>query len=266
MIKYLIAIASFISVNTCKSQKIEIVPNLGIQYYGISYISKNDVHPMDFRASRPNIEGTWGFSVKYKRERLRHILSLQDIVLGSSFSFRNIYLDKGIIPTFQERMHSDGIDVLLFSYNIQKEFNKEFIFFGKSKLKFIYSGGVGIAFNRSKWFYDIVLPPYSFGQIISTNYFEYHILYNRAGAGVFLIGKAGFNFYNKKGKNFLTLEAFWNQGLKKMEEFSIDYNYGYLNTQYQRTVKDVKLKSRGTAFGFTLGVPIRLINDKKKIK
>ena len=79
---------------------------------------------------------------------------------------------------------------------------------------------------------------------------------------MFLIGKAGFNLYSKKKKNILTLSAFWNQGLSKMEEFSIDYTYGYLNTPYQRSVKDLRLKTRSTTFGFILGVPIPLINEK----
>jgi hypothetical protein len=60
----------------------------------------------------------------------------------------------------------------------------------------------------------------------------------------------------------LVFTAYWNQGLIKTEEFLIDYNYGYFNTPYNRSVMDVKLKTRGTAFGFILGVPIRLINRK----
>lgn len=88
--KYLIAVSLFISAN-CRSQKLEIVPNLGIHYHGISYISNGGVHPEDFKPSRPELEGTWGFDLKYRRESLTHLLSIQDVVLGSSFPF-GIYI------------------------------------------------------------------------------------------------------------------------------------------------------------------------------
>lgn len=71
--------------------------------------------------------------------------------------------------------------------------------------------------------------------------------------------KGGVDFYNKKNKCFLSLQAFWHQGLIKMAEYTVNYRYGYFSyPEYQRD-ETVVLKSRGTVYGVTAGVPIRIL-------
>jgi len=70
-------------------------------------------------------------------------------------------LDKGIIPTFQSHSSSEGIDIIILSYNIQKESCKYLNFIGHTKSKLIYAGGIGVNLNRSKSYYDSVLLPYT---------------------------------------------------------------------------------------------------------
>lgn len=260
MMKYLITFVCLIACFISQSQKLEIVPNVGFQYYGLSYLLRPDAHPEDFKKSRPEFEGAIGVDVKYKSKKLTHVLGLQNPIIGPSFSFRNIYSDKGIIPTFLGYTHSSGPNQIFLSYTLQNEGRKFLKLIGKTRTKLSYSGGFGIGFNKSKDYYETVLQPYSLGGGGGDNYYRYTIRYNRAGMGMFFPIRAGLNFYNRRKKNFLALQVFWNQGLKKMAEYSIDYDYGYYSyPQYQRSVKDVRLKSRGTTFGCTLGVPIRIL-------
>lgn len=252
--------AFFIVFFFSKAQKFEVVPKIGIQYAGLSYLSKMDSHPSDFDGTVPKLNDTWAFDIKYKPKKFSHIISIESISLGSAFSVRNLYSEARLLPDFLIHKHSDGIDQLLLSYNLQNESRKFLKFIGRNKIKFYYTGGVGIGTNKSKSYYETILKPNSYGFIDDDLYYNHSIRYYRSGIGVFVIGKAGVNFYNKKNKDFLVFEAFWDQGLKQMESFSIDYDYGYFSyPQYQRSIKKIFLKSRGTVFGFRLGVPIRLI-------
>lgn len=247
----------------CKGQKLEIIPHLGIHYSGISYLLRPDSHPEDFIKSAPELNGTWALSIKYKKANLSHVFRVQSVILGSSYAVKNLYSDKKLLPDFQVHRHSDGLDNYLLTYNLQTETRNFYTFIGRGKIKFYYSGGAGIGSNKSKSYYKERAIPQRYGYTFNDLYYNERIAFLRAGIGVFLTAEGGINFYNKKSKNFLTFQAFWYQGLKRMEDFSIDYNYGYFSyPQYQRSIKDVHLKSRGTVFGFTLGVPIRLINKK----
>jgi len=249
----------FFSINS-KSQKLKIVPRIGIQYFGLSHISKSDHHPEDFKTSLPELGGILGVDILYKSKKYTHNLCFQSTELGNSLGVRNLYANKGIIPYFQQHRSSDAINVFLLAYNLQKESRKVSKLIGKSTFKLFYSAGVGVSFNKTHNFYDkIFSKPHTYGFIDGDHYYNDTVQTYRGGTGFFLIGKAGMNFYTKRRKHILSLEVFWNQGLRKMQEFSIDYDYGYFSySQYQRTVKDVTLKSNGTVFGFTLGVPIRL--------
>ena len=226
----------------------------GIQYYGISYISKDDPEPSDFQKSWPEFAVTYGVDIKYKPKQLLHVLSIQSIALGPSFAFSNMFLDKGIVPSYSGHHSAGSIDHMLISYGIEKESK------GWNWIKFNYSIQGGIGTNKSKSAYDSIWPPSSFGMEDGTNYKEYTIRYKRTGVGLFLTGKAGFALYDNRNKSFLNFQAFWHQGLIKSAEFLIRYRYGYYNfPQYQRD-QQVVLKTKGTVFGATVGIPIRILN------
>lgn len=253
MKKYFIFLFFILYCNFSKGQKLQFVPRAGFQYHGLSYISKGDPHPSDFKKTVPEFEATIAADVKYKTKHLTHVVSIQSVALGPSFAFSNIYLDKGIVPTFRGHHSASSIDQPILSYGIEKESK------GNSRLRFNYSVQAGIGFNKSREAYDSILPPDSYGREDSVGYYYYAIQYKRSGIGIFLTGKAGVSFYNKRNKSFLNLQVFWHQGLKKMAEYAILYEYGYFNyPQYQRS-QQVKLKTRGTVFGVMVGVPIRIL-------
>ena len=256
-----VLLVSFIS---SEGKKLQVVPKVGFQYFGFSYLSKDNLLSDDFKKSSLEFEGAIGLDVKYKLKRWTHVLSLQNALLGPSFSTRNMYADKGITPTLPGHRHATITPHALLSYALQRESRKLFQFTRKIRTSFYYSAGIGVGFNRTKWYYNIALQQYTFSATTSTNsspnnYYNLVIDYRRAGIGLFMPVTVGLNFYNKRNKNFLTFQAFWNQGLKKMAEYNIRYRYGYYNyPQYQRQ-QEVTLKTRGTVFGVTMGVPIRIL-------
>ena len=253
MIKHIIFFLFIFCCLFSKGQTLQIVPRAGFQYHGLSYISKDEPHPSDFKKGIPEFVVTIGADVKYKTKHLTHVLSVQSIALGPSFSFTNMYLDKRIVPSFGGHRRSESIDHAILSYGLEREGH------GNKRLKFNYSVQAGIGFNKSREAYDSILPPDSYGEQIGDHYYHFTIRYNRSGMGIFLLGKAGISFYNKKKKSFLNLQAFWHQGLKKMAEYDIHYQYGYFSYPQYRRDEQVKLKTRGTVFGVTMGVPIRIL-------
>lgn len=241
-------------------QRLQIVPQLGFQYFGMSYISKPDAHPKDFKQSRPEFEATMGIDIKLRSNKLTHVVGLYNPIVGPSFSFKNMFADKGIIPTFLGHAHSSGPNQIFVSYSLENESKKMRKVFGAIRTKYYYSGGIGVGFNKSKKYYEDVLMPWTYGRQIGDNYYTYTVRYRKEGFGVLIPMRTGINLYNKKNRNFLNLNMFWIQGFKKMAEYSIDYEYGYFtHPEYQRSIKDVRLKSRGTVFGATVGMPINIL-------
>jgi hypothetical protein len=261
MKKTFIFLLCIFSILLGSAQKVQIVPQLGFQYYGFSYISKTDPHPEDFEKSIPEFELAIGAAIKYKTYKCIHVLSIQNPILGLSFAYKNIFADVGINPTSLRTAYSGGPNLIFVSYSLQDESRRVFHFIGSTDFKLFFEGGIGAGVNKTRAYYREVLFPKTTEWISDSDYTRHTVQFNHTGSvGVFLPLKLGINFYNNRKKNFLTLQAFWNQGLTKMAEYTIDYEYGYFSyPQYQRSVKNVRIKSRGTVFGCTLGVPIRLI-------
>ena len=77
---------------------------------------------------------------------------------------------------------------------------------------------------------------------------------------IFVRGTGGFDFVNKRGKRKLSVNLFYNQGLKDMAHFDIHYRYGYWNDPAKQVdVPKLVLRSRGTVFGLSVGIPITLL-------
>jgi hypothetical protein len=246
-----------------RSQKVQVVILGGVHYSGLSYISKGDLHPDDFLPSVPELNGTLGFDIKYKKRNISHVVGFQVVTLGSSYGVNNMFADKGILPYFVTHKHSDGIDNFLINYNLEIESKKTIHLSKRMKAKLFYSAGGGIGTNKSESYYREYMTPLTYSSRYDDLYYADKISFKRAGVGVFLNFKAGVSLYNRKKKEFLRFHGFYAQGLKKMEDFTVDYEYGYTSyPQYQRNIKGIHLKSRGSVFGLLIGIPIRIINGE----
>jgi hypothetical protein len=249
---FFLLVACLIS-NVVIGQTLELIPRIGFQYHGISYISKVDNHPSDFFPSIPEFEASIGIDIRLKIKRFTHVVSVQITAIGPSFSFRNIFHDKGIIPSSSGHHTASFSGQALIAYGLEWKSRQH------NLVRFDYSIQAGIGTNKSKEAYDSIFIPKFYGQEDGTGYKQYSIQYSRTGVGIFLTGKAGLGFYNRKHKQVISIQAFWHQGLKEMARYDIEYKYGYFNYPQYRRSQQVTLRSRGTVFGVTLGVPIRIL-------
>lgn len=252
MKNYIVLLLASAIFFTAKAQTLQIVPGAGIQFSGLSYISKRNSRPSDFRHSIPLAAVSMVGDIKYKIGKLTQVISIQNIEVGPSFSFRNIYLDKGIVPTISGHFAASSLGHALLSYGVESQtrLNKTILF--------NYGIQAGLGFPRGYEYYDSASTE-TFGMQLGDSYYQYRLQYFRSGLGIFLSAKMGIAFYNRRKKCWLDLEAFWHQGLRQMEEYAISYQYGYYSyPQYQRD-QQVILKTRGTVFGVTASVPITIL-------
>jgi len=242
------------------SQKIYGVVNFTSPFSGISYTNGHNRN--EFQPSVVRINGSWSVDLFYKAKKLMHKLSVEQVPFGFYFKLTN----KFMLPPNNERLlgidnvkFGRTIDQFIFSYALQKEGKKEKGFLFKSKIRFNYSVGMGISLNRSKSYYKEVFLNSSDGGSDPWTYWGYYADHYRDGFGVFLRGTGGFDFISKKGKRVLCFNVFYNQGLKDMAHFDIHYQYGYWNDPSKQVdVPKQVLRTRGTTFGFSLGVPITI--------
>lgn len=240
------------------TQKLYGVVNLTAPFSGISYT--NGHNSEEFRPSIARINISWGFDLVYKTKKINHKISVEQVPFEKYFKLINKFLlppNTGL--GFEKSKYGTTIDHFIFSYTLQKEGKKEKEFLFNSRIKFNYSAGLGASLNRSKLFYRTVYPNSSGGWQTPATYHAYDAIHYRVGFGIFLRGTGGFDFINKKGKRRLCFNVFYNQGLKDMAHYNIHYQYGYWNDpQRQVEVPRQVLRSRGTTFGFSIGVPITI--------
>ncbi len=261
MKKLLFLLLSFCLSLCGYSQKIYGIVNLTAPFSGISYT--NGHNRDEFRPSIASINFSWGIDFIYKARKVRHKISVEQLSVGKHIKFIN----KFTLPPNTERLlgatvssSGDFIPHFIFSYAFLKEGKKEKGFLFHSKIRFNYSMGLGISLNRSKAFYKEVYPNSSGGWENPFTYTGYEAVHYRDGFGLFLRGTGGFHFINKKkNKRVLSFNLFYNQGLKDMAHFDIHYQYGYWNDPSKQVdVPKQVLRTRGTTFGFSLGVPITI--------
>ncbi len=260
MIKY-IFLLFFLSFTLMSiSQKFYCIANLTGEFSGISFT--DDHVKGEFRSSIPKINGTWTVDFIYQTKKIIHKISFGESVLQKNFRVINAFMappnnnQQGIV----EMTFGTGIDYLMVSYNIQKEGKKEKNFILHSKIRFNYSLGLGYGFNRSKAYYEDSYVNSEGGRQDDWTYMAYEAIHYRDGFGLFLKGTGGFDFINKRKRRVLCFSVFYNQGLKQMAHFDIHYQYGFINDpQKQVNVTNQILRSRGTTFGFNVGVPITII-------
>lgn len=243
------------------AQKISAALNLTTPFSGISYTKGHNRD--EFKPSVARINFSWGVDMIYHGKKVNHKFSIEQVPFEKYFKLVN----KFMLPPNPEQLlghvrinFGTTIDHFIFSYTLQKEGKKPKGFLLHSRIRFNYSSGVGISFNRSKNYYQTIYANSSDGSSNTHTYMAYDAVHFRDDFGLFLRGTGGFDFVNKKGKRKLSLNAFYNQGLKDMAHFDIHYRYGYWNDPSKRVdVPHQILRSRGTTFGLSIGVPIIII-------
>lgn len=261
MKKFMLLSSFFVSAVETYSQKLYSVLKLTAPFSGISYTKGHNRE--EFKPSVARINFSWGVDIIYHGKKVNHKFSIEQVPFEKYFKLVN----KFMLPPNSEQLlghvsinFGTTIDHFIFSYTLQKEGKMDKGFLFNSKIKFNYSAGGGFSFNRSKEYYNSVYPNSSDGGSNQYTYMAYDAVHYRDGFGLFLRGTGGFDFVNKKGKRKLSLNAFYNQGLKDMAHFDIHYRYGYWNDPSKRVdVPHQILRSRGTTFGFSIGVPIIII-------
>lgn len=243
------------------SQKVYMVVNLTAPFSGISYTKGHNRD--EFRPSIARINISWSFDLIYKAKKISHKISAEQMPFGFYFKLINKFSappNPDRLLGFFNASYGREIDHLIFSYALLKEGKKEKGFLFHSKIRFNYSIGAGISFNRSKSYFTEKFSNSSGGSSSPNTYNGFEAVHHRNGFGIFLRGTGGFDFINKKkNKRVLSFNVFYNQGLKDMAHFDIHYQYGYWNDPSKQVdVPKQVLRTRGTTFGFSLGVPIKI--------
>ena len=243
------------------SQKFYGVVNLTAPFSGISYT--NGHNREEFRTSIVRMNVSWGIDLIYKTKKVTHKISVEQMSLGKDFKLINKFSrppNTERLLGFSQASDYEFIDHFIFSYALLKEGRKEKGFLFHSRIRFNYSIGIGLSFNRSKSYYQEVFANSSGGMADIWTYYAYETVHYRDGFGLFLRGTGGFDFINKKkDKRVLSFNVFYSQGLKDMAHFDIHYQYGYFNDPSKQVdIPKQVLLSRGTTFGFSFGVPITI--------
>jgi hypothetical protein len=245
---------------SANAQKIYSLINLTAPFNGISYAPGHN--SKEYKPSIAKLNGSWCIDVFYKAKKISHKFSIEQQPMGYYFKLTdkfNIQAASLQLLSFNYSKFGETIDHLIFSYALQKNgrFKKGFLF--NTKILFNYSAGLGVSLNRSKTYYQMQFANSSGGIATRDSYAGYYADHYRDGFGVFLRSTGGFDIFNKNGKRKLCFNVFYNQGLKDMAHFDIRYQYGYYNNPaLQVDVPKQVLRTRGTNFGFSLGVPITI--------
>jgi hypothetical protein len=258
MNKLLILILLFYVTINGYSQGLYGIINLTAPFSGISYTKGHNKE--EFRPSIARINVSWGADIIYKTKKIKHKISVEQVPFEKNFKIINKFIappNNENLLGFTQDIFGTSIDYFTFSYALQKEGKKEKGFLFHSRIRFNYSAGLGLSFNRSKKYYRDKYARTASGWQDPETYEAYEAIHYRDGLGIFIRGTGGFDFINKKGKRNLCFNIFYNQGIKDMAHFDIHYQYGYWNDPSKQVdVPSQLLYSRGTTFGFSFGVPI----------
>ncbi len=270
MCRYVILLLKFVIFSSffVTAQKLEITPFAGVSYTGNSSKYQQQALPADFSHFHLPPGPTLGADVTFQIYSKKHTVSVQYLDIGYNYTYTNMYLYDMLFKESSHHMSSSlsaSIPHFLFTYylvNGRLDDGKK-----KRSLYLKYMAGPGISFNRSPNYYlgsGMNLDESGWIGIDTSgrkvDYIYSVIRTKRGGVGLFLSGRVGIELMNKKGLSWLSLYTYWHQGFTKMQQYDIEYEYGYFNfPEYQRPRQKVRLKSNGTSFGMVVGVPIRII-------
>ncbi len=247
------------------TQKISIVPHTGINLSAFGYRAggKDPASILTYPKFN-NINPVLGVDIMYEKGKFIHALGVSSQPFG--ISFKGDVKQEGTNQTAILFSHAAFDRQFMLSYQlfVQSRISKTS---SKRPVYFNYGMGLGVGFNRSKNFYSINNIPRSFGgsSLPAGHFYAYEYNRFRTGIGYFLKPEIGFIFYNKKKKPFLNTSLFYNIGLTEMESFKLKLQYGNLFTTYFKEENQI-LKTRGSVFGFKIGVPVKLFEIKKHAK
>ncbi len=241
------------------SQRLYILPNLGLQLSGISHKvgSKNS----DFYVSIPTFQLAYGLDLFYQKKSQKYKLSIYDNILGYSYKvipYNNIFIGH------YELSHYTSIDNLQLS--LSKVFEKKLIgkFPFNSKIQFNLSSGIGIDINNTKayykeQFYDkhFYIEHQTIGfvlQYLGTD----DTIYRKSSVGLFLINDVGFDIFSKRKKRILTFSIFYKLGFLNMAKTEVTYYYGDVGNPASEKRYKQQVATKGTNFGFKIGIPITI--------
>lgn len=243
-------------------QKLEALIGLNTPFSGISGSGSHD--KKEFKPSVLRFNISWEVAVLYKRNKMAHVLTLAQLPLGKNFKVVNrfnIPPDDAVNLGFSYYIFGTDINNCLISYDQLRSEKKSRPFIFKTDIKLNYSYGVGIGFNRSKYYYANFYSSSNGGWSTPWTYYAVDATHYRDGLGLFACFRAGIDFFGRKRKvSFMTIKFFYLQGLRKMAHFNIHYRYGYWNDLSKRIDKpDQILFTRGTTLGFALALPIVIL-------
>lgn len=261
MKKYLISLLFIIKAATGNSQKMYAVVKLTAPFSGISYTESHN--KAEFRPSIAKINFSWGVDLIYTGKKFQHKLSVTEVPFGKYFKLINKFMFEpgglGLLG-FRKASMGEFTDHFIIGYSLQKEGTKTRKFILGSGIRFNYSAGLGISFGRSKAYWNQVYLMSGGGSAGNYTYYGYEAVHHRDGYGLYIMPSVGFDIVSKKKqKRKINFNLFYYQGIKDMAHYDIHYQYGYFNDPSKQVdVPKQVLRSRGTTFGFSLGVPISI--------
>lgn len=262
MREFILLSCFFILAVETYGQKLYSVLKLTAPFSGISYTKGHNLE--EFRPSVARINFSWGADIIYQHKKGVHKISIEQVPFDKYFKLINKFIQPPNTDNLLGHVRINfgtGIDHFILSYAFQLEGKKEKGFLFNSRIRFNYSAGAGVSLNRSKNYWANIYSNSADGWTNPHTYMAYEAEHSRKGAGIFIRTSGGFNFISKKtGRRKLAVELFYNQGLKDMAHYDIHYRYGYWNDPNKQVdVPHQILRSRGTTFGFSVGVPIVII-------
>jgi hypothetical protein len=233
---------------------------MGIERSGICYYPKHAMRRNDIKISVP-INGVFlSGEIGITKNNKKFSIGYEMKNIGEGMGVINDSAVTPIRTVFRGiDRHSTGgtISFIGVYYDRYSKINKNI-----SWLKWYYGVGVGIGFNRTDAYYRETQNA-GYSSFASNDY--YLEMWNKpTGHGIFLKFRGGLSVLNKKRREVMLLEVFWNQGLRKMLDHTVNYGYGYPpNPSSWHRVYGLKYSNRGTSFGACLGFPV-FIKQKKK--
>ena len=245
------------------SAQISITPKIGFEYSGIAYYPKGAVKYDDIRITVPDGELFLSVELSMIKKKEKFSLAFDRMNLGEgvlipqdSVVFSNGYVGEGTTRS------QTGRNVLFVGF-LYDRINKPIM---GTLLSWFYGAGFGIGFNKDEAYYrETQNAGYSSSYFGGDNPVSFQRWAKPTGHGVFIKLRSGISLMNKKDREIIILEFFWNQGFRKMVEYTLNYSYSYVGAPGSgHTVTGYRFNNRGTTFGATLGFPIYIAKKKSK--
>jgi hypothetical protein len=220
----------------------------------------------DIRTPFPNLKVALGLEIFYKPKNTLFSLLVKRSNIGYGFKLRNNHISdtsRGYITASE----TGSIEQYQINISAIKESQKFKPFVGKTTIKFNLKAGVGIGFNRSQMYYDSSFYKEGLAIYNDWSFIKYETTISKKYIGYYISTSAGMMIYNKKKKKILSVDAYYDFGLRKMAAFSTNFHYGrgrfvnqnfYIDAANSTKQDNFITFTRGSTFGVSLGIPITI--------